>query len=88
MNHCFILLGAASPDMTHLSILTCSYIRPTTMTRGLLQTEAIYKGEIRNIAEYLNTEYKADQFVNIAKSHESSQTNMKSTIKITAKVVE
>jgi hypothetical protein len=30
------------------------------MTRGLLQTEAICKGKIRNIAEYLNTKYKED----------------------------
>ena len=58
------------------------------MTRGLLQTEAIYKGEIRNIAEYLNNEYKDDQFVNIAKSRESNRANMKSTIKKAVKVVE
>jgi len=36
----------------------------------------------------LSTEYKEDQFVNIAKSHESKQANMKSTIKIAAKVIE
>jgi len=86
--HINIILGAASSDMTHLSVLACSYISPTNMTRSLLQTEATYKGKIRNNAEYLNTKYKEDQFVNIAKSHESNQANMKSTIKIAAKVVE
>lgn len=75
--------------MIHLSVLPCSYISPTTtIIRGLLQTEAIHKGEIRNIAEYLNIKYKEDQFVNTAKSHESNQANMKSTIKLAAKVVE
>jgi len=58
VNHCFILLGTADSDMTHLRVMTCSYLSPTTMTRGLLQTKAIYNGEIRNTAEYLNTEYK------------------------------
>ena len=28
-----------------------------------------YKAEIINIAEYLNTNYKEDQFVNIVKNH-------------------
>ena len=58
------------------------------MTRGLLQTKEIYKRDITNTAEDLNTEYKEDQFVNIAKSHENNQANMKSTIKIAAKVIE
>ena len=31
----------------------------------LLQTEATYQAEIINIAEYLNTKYTDDQFVNI-----------------------
>ena len=35
--------------------------------RGLLQIEATYKAEIINIAEYLNTKYIVDQFVNIVK---------------------
>jgi hypothetical protein len=34
---------------------------------GLVQVEAAYKAEIINIAEYLNTKYKEDQFVNIVK---------------------
>jgi hypothetical protein len=32
-----------------------------------------YKAEIINIAEYFNTNCKEDQFVNIVKSHESTQ---------------
>jgi hypothetical protein len=47
-----------------------------------------YKPEIINIAEYLNTKYAEDRFVNIIKSHDSSQSNMSSTIKKAAKVVE
>ena len=39
--------------------------------RGLVQIEAAYKAEIINIAEYLNTIYKEDQFANIVKSHEA-----------------
>jgi hypothetical protein len=49
--------------------------------RGLVQVEAAYKAEIINIAEYLNKNYKKDQFVNTAKQHESTQTNMNSIIK-------
>jgi len=33
--------------------------------RGLLQIKANYKAEIISIAEYLNTKYTEDQFVNI-----------------------
>ena len=32
-----------------------------------MQVEAAYKAEIINIAEYLNTNYKKDQLVNIVK---------------------
>ena len=39
--------------------------------RGLVQIEAAYKAEIMNIAEYLNTNYKRDQFVSIVKSQET-----------------
>jgi hypothetical protein len=53
--------------------------------RGLLQIKAAYKAEIINIAEYLNTNYKDDQFINTVKSHESTQPNMNSTIKTAAK---
>jgi hypothetical protein len=56
--------------------------------RDLLQIKATYKAEIINIAEYLNTKYTEDQFVNIVKSQEGNQSNMNSTIKVAAKVVE
>ena len=41
-----------------------------------------------NTAEYLNTKCRKDQLVNIVKSHKSNQPNMKSTIKVAAKVAE
>jgi hypothetical protein len=44
-----------------------------------------YRAEIINIAEYLNTQYIEDQFVNIVKSHKSNQSNMNSTVKVAAK---
>ena len=43
------------------------YVKMEEGWRGLVQTEAAYKAEIINIAEYLNTNYKEDHFVNIAK---------------------
>jgi len=43
--------------------------------RGLVQIEAACKAEIINIAEYFNTNYKEDQFVNTVKNHESTQPN-------------
>jgi hypothetical protein len=54
----------------------------------MLQVEAAYKVEIINIAEYFNTKYKEDQFVNIVKVHESTQPNMNSIIKLAAKILE
>jgi hypothetical protein len=45
-----------------------------------------YKGEIINTAEYLHTNYKEEQFVNIVKSYENTQPN--STVKTAAKVTE
>ena len=42
--------------------------------RGLLQIEAAYKAKIMNIAEYLNTNYKKNQFVNIVKSQKKHST--------------
>jgi len=53
-----------------------------------VQIEAAYKAEIINIAEYLNTNYKEDQFVNTVKSHESTRPNMNSIIKTAAKITE
>jgi len=41
-----------------------------------------------NIAEYLNPNYKEDQFVIIVKSHESTQPNMNSIFKTAAKITE
>jgi hypothetical protein len=56
--------------------------------RGLVQVEAAYKAEIINIAEYLNTKYKEDQFVKIVKVDESTQPNMNSILKSAAKIIE
>ena len=47
-----------------------------------------YKAEIINIAEYLNTNYKEDQFVNIVKNHESIQPNINSVLKLATKIIE
>jgi len=49
--------------------------------RGLVQVEVAYKAEIINIAEFLNTNYKEDHFVNIVKNQESIQPNMNSVLK-------
>jgi hypothetical protein len=64
------------------------YVKRKEGGRGLVQIEAAYKAEIMNISEYLNTNYKKDQFVNIVKSQESTQPNMNSTIKTSAKITE
>jgi len=64
------------------------YVKRKGGGRGLVQIEAAYKAEIINIAEYLNTNYKEDQFVNIVKSRESTLPNMNSIIKTTAKITE
>jgi len=64
------------------------YVKRKEGGRGLVQIEMAYKAEIINIAEYLNTNYKEDQFVNIVKSHKSTQPNMNSIIKTAAKITE
>ena len=64
------------------------YVKRIEGGRGLVQIEVAYKAEIINIAEYLKTNYKEDQFVNIVKSHESTQSNMNSIIKAAAKITE
>jgi len=64
------------------------YVKRKEGGRGLVQIEAAYKAELINIAEYLNTNYKEDQFVNTVKSHESTQLNMNSIIKTAAKITE
>ena len=56
--------------------------------RGLVQVEAAYKVEITNIAEYFNTNYKVDEFVNIVKRYESTKPTMNSIIKTAAKITE
>jgi len=43
------------------------YVKRKEGGRGLVQVEAAYKAEIINIAEYLNTKCKEDQFVNVNK---------------------
>ena len=53
-----------------------------------MQIKAAYKAEIINITEYLNTNHKEDQFVNIVKSHESIQPNVNSIMKTAAKITE
>jgi len=53
-----------------------------------VQIEAAYKAEIINITEYLNKNNKEDRFVNIVKSHESTQPNMNSIFKTAAKITE
>jgi hypothetical protein len=63
------------------------YVKRKEGGRGLVRAEAAYKAEIINIAEYLNTKYKEDQFVNIAKNHDSTQPNMNSILKSAAKMM-
>jgi len=64
------------------------YVKRKEGGRGLVQIEAAYEAEIINIAEYLNTNHKEEQFVTIVKSHESTQPNMNSIIKTAAKIKE
>ena len=64
------------------------YVKRKEGGRGLLQVEAVYKAEIINISEYLNTNYKEDQFLNIVKNHESIQPNMNSVRKLATKITE
>ena len=64
------------------------YVKRKEGGRGLVQVEAAYKAEIINTAEYLNTNYKDDQFVNIVKNHESTQPNMNSVLKSATNIIE
>jgi hypothetical protein len=64
------------------------YVKNKEGRRVLLQVEAVYKAEVINIAEYLNTKYEEDRFVNIVKANESTQPYMNSILKSTAKIVE
>jgi hypothetical protein len=63
------------------------YVKKKEGGRGLVQVGAAYKAEIINIAEYLNTKYKEDQFVNVVEVHESTQPNMNSILKSAAKII-
>ena len=64
------------------------YVKRKEGGRVLVQIEAAYEVEIINIAEYLNTNYKEDQFVSIVKSHESTQPNMNQIIYTAGKITE
>ena len=64
------------------------YVKRKGRGKGLLQIEVTYKAEIINNAEYLNTKYAQDQFVNTGKSHKNNQPNMNSRIKMAAKFAE
>ena len=64
------------------------YIERKGGGRGLVQGEAAYKAEIINTAEYLNTNYKEDEFVNIVKNHESTQADMNSVLKLAKNIIE
>jgi hypothetical protein len=64
------------------------YVKRKGGGSGLVQVEAAYKAEIINIAEYLNTKYKEDQFVNSVKVRESTQPDMNSILKPAAKILE
>jgi hypothetical protein len=64
------------------------YVKRKKGGKGLVQVEAAYKAEITSIAEYLNTNYKVDQFVNIVKNYDSTQQTMNSIIKTAAKIAE
>jgi hypothetical protein len=64
------------------------YVKRKEGGRGLVQVEEAYKAEITNIAEYLNTNYKVDQIVNIVKIYKSTQPTVNSIIKTAAKIAE
>jgi hypothetical protein len=57
------------------------YVKRKEGGRGLVQVEAVYK------AEYFNTNYNEDQFVNIVKNNESKQPNMNSVLKLATKII-
>jgi hypothetical protein len=62
------------------------YVKRKEGGRELVQVEAAYNAEITRIAEYLNTNYKVYQFVNIVKSYESTKPTVNSIIKTAAKI--
>jgi hypothetical protein len=64
------------------------YVKRKEGGRGQVQVEAAYKAEITSISEYLNTNYKVNQFVNIVKSYESTQPVVNLIIKTATKITE
>jgi hypothetical protein len=42
---------------------------------------------IINTAKYINKKYKADQFVNIIRSHNNNEPNRNSTVRTAAKII-
>jgi hypothetical protein len=64
------------------------YVKKQEGASALSQIEAAYKTEIINIAECLNKKHKEDQFVNIIRSHNSSQPNMNLTVRTASKVID
>lgn len=62
--------------MHHPNLTQKGYIQKEKQGKGLLQTEATYTAEKINIANYLNTNYADDYFVNTVKGHENNQPNM------------
>ena len=64
------------------------YVKRKEGGRGQVQDETVYQSDIINTAEYLKTNYKDDQFVNIVKNHESAQPNMNSVLKLATKIIE
>ena len=64
------------------------YVKRKEGGRGLMQVEAAYKAKIINIADYLNTDYKNEQFINIVQHHESTQPTMNAVIRLAAKIKE
>jgi DNA-binding transcriptional regulator LsrR (DeoR family) len=64
------------------------YVKRKEGGKVLVQVKASYKAEITSTAEYLNTNYKVDQVVNIVKSYECTQPTMNSIIKTAAKITE
>ena len=64
------------------------YVKRKEGGRGMVQVDLAYKAEIINNAEYFNTNYKEDQFVNIVKNHASTQPNMNSVLKLATKIID
>ena len=64
------------------------YVKRKEGGRGLMQVVAAYEAYIINNADYLNTNYKNDQFINTVQHHESTQPTMNSVIRLATKIKE